>query len=133
MTPEEWRTVPTAPGYEASSLGRVRNARTLHVLKPLRHDKGYLKVKLGRARYDYVHRIVCEAFHGEPPSQHVHDADHKDFDRENNRPANLRWLPKHLNAWRWDGYRDPVEDEPFEPITEAEGKQLDAAMAKAGW
>ncbi len=44
-----------------------------------------------------VHRIVCSAFHGQPPTdQHV--VDHIDTNRANNRPENLRWLTRLENA-----------------------------------
>lgn len=44
-----------------------------------------------------VHRIVATAFHGEAPSvQHV--VDHKDTNRHNNRPENLRWLTRLENV-----------------------------------
>jgi len=45
---------------------------------------------------EVVHRIVAYAFLGEPPtSQHI--VDHKDTNRQNNRPENLRWLTKLEN------------------------------------
>lgn len=44
-----------------------------------------------------VHRIVCTAFHGTPPTnQHV--VDHVDTNRQNNRKENLRWVTKLENA-----------------------------------
>ena len=44
-----------------------------------------------------VHQIVCEAFHGERPTdQHV--VDHIDTNRANNRPENLRWVTRIENA-----------------------------------
>lgn len=44
-----------------------------------------------------IHRIVCSAFNGPPPSdQHV--VDHIDTNRGNNRPENLRWLTRLENA-----------------------------------
>ena len=44
-----------------------------------------------------VHRIVCTAFHDQPPTdQHV--VDHIDTNRANNRPENLRWLTRLENA-----------------------------------
>lgn len=44
-----------------------------------------------------IHRIVCTAFNGPPPSdQHV--VDHIDTNRANNRPENLRWLTRLENA-----------------------------------
>lgn len=53
---------------------------------------GYMK--FGKER---VHRIVAYAFHGEPPaSDYV--VDHRDTNRCNNRPENLKWLTKLENA-----------------------------------
>lgn len=52
-------------------------------------------------KYMYIsgeraHRIVCTAFHGEPPKdQHV--VDHIDTNRANNRPENLRWVTRLEN------------------------------------
>lgn len=44
-----------------------------------------------------VHRIVCSAFHGPPPTgQHV--VDHIDTNRANNRPENLRWVTRLENV-----------------------------------
>jgi hypothetical protein len=44
-----------------------------------------------------IHRIVCTAFIGPPPTdQHV--VDHIDTNRANNRPENLRWLTRLENA-----------------------------------
>jgi hypothetical protein len=44
-----------------------------------------------------IHRIVCSAFNGPPPTdQHV--VDHIDTNRANNRPENLRWLTRLENA-----------------------------------
>jgi hypothetical protein len=44
-----------------------------------------------------MHRIICTAFHGPPPTdQHV--VDHIDTNRANNRPENLRWVTKLENV-----------------------------------
>ena len=58
-----------------------------------RHDAGTKYMYISGER---VHRIVCTAFHGEPPTdQHV--VDHIDTNRANNRPENLRWLTRLEN------------------------------------
>lgn len=44
-----------------------------------------------------VHRIVCSAFHGAPPSG-SHVVDHIDTNRANNRPENLRWVTRLENV-----------------------------------
>ena len=44
-----------------------------------------------------IHRIVCCAFHGRPPTDH-HVVDHIDTNRANNRPENLRWVTRLENV-----------------------------------
>lgn len=44
-----------------------------------------------------VHRIVATAFHGDPPNPN-YVVDHKDSNRQNNRPENLRWLSRLENV-----------------------------------
>ena len=93
---EEWREVEGYP-YEVSSLGRVR--RGGRVLAPRRHSHGYHRVcfSVGGVSTDaYIHRLVCEAFHGPPPYPD-HHADHIDGTRDNNHASNLRWLSPSEN------------------------------------
>ena len=47
---------------------------------------------------EVIHRIVAYAFIGEPPTaQHI-IVDHKDTNRQNNRPENLQWVTRLENA-----------------------------------
>lgn len=55
-----------------------------------------------------VHRIVATAFHGQAPSEQ-HVVDHKDTNRQNNRPDNLRWLTKLENILLNEITRKKVE------------------------
>ena len=105
---EIWLAIPTWEGlYEVSSHGRVRAlARTLPVSnQPLRYRRermlrpwltnGYPMVELqdkehGRKRRAFVHRFVCEAFHGPSPSP-VHEVAHGDGKSLNAHWRNLRW------------------------------------------
>lgn len=142
MTAEEWRPIPSAPGYEASSAGRIRNATTGAVLSPNVTSRGYLRLFLGRRRRDYVHRLVCEAFHGAPPVATYH-ADHVDWDRTNNTPGNLRWLPpednrhrhfrQHAGLWVVEEDEAPTAPTDYAPPTDAEAAALDEALKASGW
>lgn len=127
-----WLPIPSHPGYEASSDGRVRNAVTGRVLRQRPTVKGYLQVDLGsRAKGVLVHRLVCEAFFGTSPTGERYCTDHVDFDRTNNAWWNLRWLPGHLNDFRWR----PAEPEPEDhvPMTEEEVAAWEETMRIAGW
>lgn len=86
---EEWRDI-VGHAYEVSSLGRVRR-KGGNVLKPRVNAQGYHRVSLGASFEDYIHRLVCRAFHGEPPEADCH-ADHIDGDRANNVRDNVQWL-----------------------------------------
>lgn len=56
-------------------------------------NTGYLGIASAR-----LHRIVATAFHGEPPSEDHVLVDHKDTNRRNNRPENLKWVTRLENA-----------------------------------
>lgn len=105
---ERWETVAWAPSYAVSDQGRVKRilpdwqGKYLgRFLKPAVHRRGYRAVKLclddGSRRTVKVHRLVCEAFHGEPPSSRHHDA-HIDGDVANNSADNLYWATAKENA-----------------------------------
>jgi hypothetical protein len=95
---DEWRVISRAPEYSINRHGvivrTVAKARTRagKVIKhwkmgeypgvALRHDGRYVKTK--------VHRLVCEAFHGPPPTP-AHHAAHNDGNPANCHADNLRW------------------------------------------
>lgn len=51
----------------------------------------------GKTTAEYVHRIVCKCFHGDPPTA-KHQVAHGDGDRQNNQASNLRWATHQENA-----------------------------------
>ncbi len=55
-----------------------------------------------------VHRIVAVAFHGEAPKKE-YVVDHIDTNRQNNRPANLRWVTRLENAVLNEATRQKIE------------------------
>jgi hypothetical protein len=98
---EHWRPPHGLPGYEVSSLGRIRSS----------HRKGGWRIlRLSRSRYPslsmldangsevtrYIHRLVLETFVGPcPPGK---QACHVDGCTSNNRVSNLRWGTPVENA-----------------------------------
>lgn len=107
---EIWKPVPGLEGfYSASNLGRIyRHERTVNARSGGKRVwcgeimvghvgmRGYRKVKVFR-RDKEVHRLVCLAFHGEPPSPKHHAAHWNDI-KTDNRPENLRWATAQENA-----------------------------------
>jgi len=96
---EEWRPVVGFPDYEVSSLGRVRRSNPISkrghriatgILKAAPTDNGYPRATIAHGVYRYVHKMVCEAFHGPRPSP-LHEVAHGDGDRTHNAASNLRW------------------------------------------
>lgn len=50
----------------------------------------------GCPKKTYVHRAVCEAFHGPSPQPRM-DVAHADGDKKHNHPSNLRWATRAEN------------------------------------
>jgi len=99
------------PGYFARIDGQILSYWTqgpfarigpdYRVLRSSIAGRGYLKVQLKVSRNKfvtkYVHRVVCEAFHGEPKSPRNH-VRHLDGNKRNNRPDNLCWGTRKENG-----------------------------------
>jgi hypothetical protein len=88
---EVWIPIPNHPNYEISSLGRVRRGEYIKSLIPDRN--GYHRVSLttnGIEKLYRVARLVCEAFHGPPPTNQ-HWALHRDDNNTNDQKDNLYW------------------------------------------
>ena len=103
---EIWNLHPRFPSYAVSSEGRVRRVEPDikgrlrgRPLTPWKKSNGYLSVVLaltGGPQAHYVHRLVCEAFHGPAPEGKT-DVAHSDGTRTNNAPGNLRWASRKEN------------------------------------
>lgn len=107
--------LPEWPNVWATSWGTVVSTRTangrkgakhrIHVYTPTPHYRsGHLRIRLqtnqgggGKWFRPYLHRLVCTAFHGPPPTP---DAEvlHNSPDPHDNRPENLRWGTRSENA-----------------------------------
>lgn len=115
---EVWKPIPGVPGYEASSLGRIRSLDRIvrnggRGIGPFtRMAPGRLATlihkvnKDGTVYYTFrgpgevtlrVNRMVCLTFNGPPPSPKYHAA-HNDGNSTNNVPTNLTWKTAIENA-----------------------------------
>ena len=114
---EEWRAVIGWEDlYQVSSLGRVRSldrlSRFIKSGRPItrklkgkilrqykhKHRGGYPTVGLhrdGEQITHFVHRLVCEAFHGPRPAGA--DVAHADGNTANSHADNLRWATRREN------------------------------------
>ena len=101
---EVWKEIPSLPGYEASSDGRIKRLSCIitckdgqrhpydeRILAPKYDKDGYYIVmvskKLGHKR---LHRLICEAFHGLPPKG-KNEVRHLNGVKTDNRPGNIIW------------------------------------------
>lgn len=103
---EEWRDIASCPGYQASSLGRIRSldrqihrkdgrqrfsrGRVLRFSLADRYGRLYPFVNVPPRGPTKVHLLVLEAFEGPHPADLPFGL-HRDDDPLNNRPANLYW------------------------------------------
>jgi hypothetical protein len=100
---EAWKPIPSLPGYEASSLGRIRSWRLGHFKKKERRGTplirkaqpdrdGYLSINFkvnGEMVLRRVHHLVLEAF--KSSRQPNLEGRHLDGKPSNNSVANLEW------------------------------------------
>lgn len=82
--------------YEASNLGRIRNAKTGRILKPFGNGRGYMRVDLGQKQFD-VHRIIATTFLINDNPNEKTDVNHKDENPSNNCVNNLEWCTREYN------------------------------------
>lgn len=102
---EEWRAVEDFPGYEVSSMGKVRSLcynNTLEIRNLCQQKcRGYYYCGLnkdGKKYFKRVHRLVAEAFLENPHK--YPQVDHINHDPYDNRLENLEWVPASENCLR---------------------------------
>lgn len=100
-----WYTIPGFDGFFANRRGQILNSDT--GLETFGGRAGrYLKVSVFKSgaterSLEYVHNLVCRAFHGLPMKGQV--VLHLNDNRDDNKPSNLRWGSQSDNvksAWK---------------------------------
>lgn len=120
----EWRSVPSRPGYMVSSLGQVWSPRSGRIIRGIEAGQlKYLCIDFWKEGREYVHRMVCEAFHG--PALKGMEVRHLDGDNRNNKPSNLAWgtrAENHADKARHgtapNGERNPASKLTHEIVSE---------------
>jgi hypothetical protein len=98
---EEWRDILGFDGkYQVSSLGNVRNSKTMYQLNPSKTNSGYYEVKLydqnkNKSIHFRVHRLVAATFIDNPECKRT--VNHIDGDKSNNAVSNLEWATHKEN------------------------------------
>lgn len=93
---EEWRTIPSHPLFEASSLGQIRGGKRGGIKKQSVHKNGRWNLRIEH-KVVGTHTLICEAFHGPKPNP-SYTVDHINRDHKDNRPENLRWASRTVQA-----------------------------------
>ena len=95
---EEWKELPFNPNYEVSTLGKIRNKETKHILKEKDNGHGYKIVNLylnSNCKVCYIHRAVALTFLPNPLNKE--EVNHIDGIKSNNKLNNIEWCTRSEN------------------------------------
>ena len=100
MSLEIYKDIDGFEGYQVTSWGRIFSKKQNEFLRPMPHEKGYLRVDLydgeGNKYHKKVHRLVAEAFIPNPDEKP--QVNHIDGNNQNNSVTNLEWVTNAENC-----------------------------------
>lgn len=114
---EQWKKIVGYENYEVSNIGRVRNSKTMYILKPQKKE-GYNRIGLYNKKF-LVHRLVAQAFI--PNHENKPCVNHINGVRDDNIVENLEWCTisennKHMYTL---GYKRTFSEETRKKISKA--------------
>lgn len=97
----EWRSIPSTPNHEVSSIGEVVsfNKGIITLMKPQVHHQGYLTLMItinNKRVKKRIHRSVAEAFIPNPENKP--EVNHKNGIKADNTIENLEWCTGSENS-----------------------------------
>jgi hypothetical protein len=130
-------TIARFPDYIFNSDGGVVTliGPKPRLMKPIRIG-AYVGLQLRRAdgtrEKQYLHRLICEAFHGAP--DHGQECRHLNGNKGDNRAANLAWGTRAQNAADKDAHGTSPRGErnPHAKLTASAVKSMRAERAETG-
>lgn len=133
----------TGGRYTVSNTGEVKSYTTSwrgQVLQGTTMSTGYRSVGITSKTGDkpstqLVHRLVCTAFHGDPPSPDHTDVRHLNGKKDDNRASNLAWGTRSENMRDVLVHRNADKAEAVSPPAESKkewygGRTSDEALVK---
>jgi hypothetical protein len=119
---EDWREIETFPRYSVSSLGRVRNNETGHLMAMRVNNTGIVNVGLCVDGVQYsraVGLLVAKYFLPDPETDAFDTPINLDGDRFNNEVENLLWRPKWFAVKYHQQFKTPPRSilKPIEDVT----------------
>lgn len=121
-TEEEWRDVFGSGVYQVSNLGRVRNRKSMRILRLQTNKDGYHVVRLfcvGNQTHR-VHRLVASAFIPNPLN--LQQVNHLLPPKNNNHVSNLEWASPSQNVRH--SFKTGLHMETLTPVAVTEIKAL---------
>lgn len=114
--------------YLVSDDGQVWSNYRNRPVSQNKNGGGYLVVRLRKEDMTTwtlgVHRLVCHAFHGDPPEDMIRPSvNHIDYNKENNNADNLEWMSLSDNASNKQ-YGGRGEHNPYSRMTDEKAKEL---------